>query len=323
MRLITPIFLGILMLSWSGVFALKGTSGVHQIVFNGVQISALEENGFTSMTIPLKRAGNLILIDAVVDSIEGNLIFDSGSSQLLLNAVYFRQNKNAGMQRSGGITGKLGAVGKAVVNNLWMADLEYSHLPADVADLGHIEQLRNARVLGLFGFSLFDGYEVVLDLENSIMELHTLDRNGNRTGDSAAPNFSMELPLKRHSGVLFIEARMAGRRGLYCIDTGAETNVLSNDLPSKMLSSLTVLRRIRLRGTGTQGAEALLCVMNDFDVSKRDFSGMKALITNLRHMKNAYGMEFDGMLGCEFLEKGVFHFNLTSNKLRINFAPTT
>lgn len=319
MRQVVTIIICLLLLSRPGVSAGGPVSGAHQITFAGAFLHLSEEIGFESMTIPLKRAGNLILIDAVVDSLEGNLIFDSGSSQLLLNAVYFRNQKNAGMQRSGGITGKLNSVGKAVVNNLWMADLEYRHLQADVADLGHIEQLRNARVLGLFGFTMFDGYEVVLDLENSIMELHMLDRNGARTGKSAVGAFCVELPFKREAGVLFIEARLAGRRGLYCIDTGAETNVLSNDLPSKMLNSLTVLRRIRLRGTGAQGAEALLCVMNDFSLSKHDFSGMQALITNLRHMKNAYGIEFDGMLGCDFLEKGVFHFNLANNKLGINF----
>lgn len=320
MRHFGAVFMCFLMLSGSVTIAGTPVSKAHEILFSGAVFQTSDAHEFKSMTIPLKRAGNLILIDAVVDSLEGNLIFDSGSSQLLLNAVYFRNRKNAGMQRSGGITGKLGPVGKAVVNNMWMADLQYSSLPADVADLGHIEQLRNARILGLFGFNLFDGYEVVLDLENSLLELYALDMNGSRTGNSAAGSYGVELPLKRHAGVLFIEARMAGRRGLYCIDTGAETNVLSNELPSKMLSSLTVLRRIRLRGTGTQGAEALLCVMNDFSMSKHDLSGMQTLITNLRHMKNAYGIEFDGMLGCDFLEKGVFHFNLASNKLGVNFG---
>jgi hypothetical protein len=310
----------ILILHCSTVFADEPESNIHSIEFTGARLIPADANSFESLTIPLKRAGNLILVDALVDSLEGNLIFDSGSSRVLLNAVYFRQKKKANMQRSGGITGAVTSVGKAEVNKLWISDLEYSELPADVADLGHIEQSRNAKVLGLFGFSLFDGFEVVLDLENSLLELHYLDRNGNRTGNSSPKSFGLELPLTRHSDVLFVEARMAGRRGLYCIDTGAETNVLSNDLPSKMLNSLTVLRRIQLRGTAKQGTEALLCVMNDFSMMKHDLSGMKALITNLRHMKNAYGIEIDGMLGCDFLEKGVFHFNLVTNKLGINFA---
>jgi len=320
MRSSSIVVFCLLILQYSVVFGGDTAPAVHLIEFSGARMIPSSENGFGSMTIPLKRAGNLILVDALVDSLEGNLIFDSGSSRVLLNAVYFRQKRTANMQRSGGITGAVGSVGNAMVNKLWISDLEYSELPADVADLGHIEQSRNAKVLGLFGFSLFDGFEVVLDLENSLMELHHLDRNGNRTENNSPKSFGLELPLTRHADVLFVEARLAGRRGLYCIDTGAETNVLCNGLPSKMLKSLTVLRRIQLRGTGTQGTEALLCVMNDFSIMKHDLSGMKALITNLKHMKMAYGAEIDGMLGCDFLEKGVFHFNLVQNKLGINFA---
>jgi len=46
---------------------------------------------FQSITIPLKRAGRLFLIEATIDDQEGNLVFDTGSSGLVLNKTYFRK----------------------------------------------------------------------------------------------------------------------------------------------------------------------------------------------------------------------------------------
>src|SRR3954454_17668013 len=44
----------------------------------------------TSCVIPFTRAGNLILIQATVDTMVGNFILDTGAPYLVLNITYFR-----------------------------------------------------------------------------------------------------------------------------------------------------------------------------------------------------------------------------------------
>ncbi len=46
-----------------------------------------------SGTIPFSKAGNLIVIQAMVDSITGNFILNTGAPGLILNATYFRHLK--------------------------------------------------------------------------------------------------------------------------------------------------------------------------------------------------------------------------------------
>lgn len=292
----------------------------HQIFITEARTIFDEDQEIASVTIPLKRAGNLMLVDALVDGLSGNLIFDTGSSRIVLNAIYFRQSRKINNQVSSGITGVSGSISQIGVDKLLISEIAYRDLVADVTDLGHIEKARNTKVLGLFGFSLFLEYEIVLDLQNSLLELHKIDYNGNRNKPEASVNFDLEIPIRQVSGIVFIEARMANKRCTFCIDTGAETNVLSNKLPSKILNSLTVLRRTRLRGTGSQSTEALYCLMNDFSIDEHRFSDMNALVTNLSHLTNVYGVFIDGMLGSDFLEKGVFSFNLTKNKIGVNFV---
>jgi len=292
----------------------------HQVLITEAHPVLDTDQEITSFTIPLKRAGNLMLVDALVDGLPGNLIFDTGSSRIVLNAIYFRQGRKVNNQVSAGVTGVSGPISQTGIDKILISEIEYRKLMADVTDLGHIEKARNTKVLGLFGFSLFAEYEIVLDLQKSQVVLHKIDYNGNRKMQEATVNFDLEIPITQVSGIVFIEARMANKRCTFCIDTGAETNVLSNKLPTKILNSLTVLRRTKLRGAGSQSTEALFCLMNDFSIGKHRFSDMNALVTNLSHMTYAYGFFIDGMLGNDFLEKGVFCFNLTKNKLGVNFV---
>ncbi|HHN48153.1 MAG TPA: hypothetical protein ENN08_04365 [Bacteroidales bacterium] len=56
-------------------------SGLHDLVkpAPGNLLQATDHNQL-SFTIPLKRAGKLILMEAVIDSISGNIILDTGSA---------------------------------------------------------------------------------------------------------------------------------------------------------------------------------------------------------------------------------------------------
>ncbi|NQX92801.1 MAG: hypothetical protein HRT74_11885 [Flavobacteriales bacterium] len=43
-----------------------------------------------TVDLPLIRAGKLLLIEAEVDGVKGNFIFDTGAPYLVLNETYFR-----------------------------------------------------------------------------------------------------------------------------------------------------------------------------------------------------------------------------------------
>lgn len=290
----------------------------HLLFIPDAVVGYAPDNTIESLTIPLKRAGNLILIDAKVDSTSGSLVFDTGSAMLVLNAIYFRNESRSGTHVSGGITGSMGKVDHTIIGKLWISEVQYKNMQADVTDLGHIESAKNTKILGLFGLGLLKNFEVVLDLQNNKLSLFRTDKNGIRnikTSDNVS--FDLEIPFQEVQDLIFIDARIAGKRCTFCIDTGAETNVLSSDLSSKILNTLTVLRRVKLRGTGSQSSEALYCQMNDFSIGTNSFNEMNVLVTDLTHMKEAFGVYIDGMLGSDFLEKGVFHFNHAKGKIGI------
>lgn len=275
-------------------------------------------NGVESVIIPLKRAGNLILMDALIDSLYGNLILDTGAEGIVLNSIYFRSKRRASSQMAGGITGTTGTVSQSKVGSLQISDLVFSNLDVNVSDLGHIESARNVKILGFFGLNLINNYEAVLDLRNNLLELHRTDQRGNRLNTASnLPRFDISIPATVSSDVLFIRGTINQRSLNFCIDTGAETNVLSSALPDRVLSTVSVFRRSTLKGAGSQNVEVVYGMMNDFAIGNNKISGMNSIITNLSAMGNFYKMPIDGMLGCDFFEKGVFYINIRKKNISI------
>lgn len=271
-----------------------------------------------TFTIPLKRAGKLILMEAVVDGISGNIILDTGSTSLVLNSMYFRHGRQQRGLVAGGITGSTGIISQSHVESMIISNMHFHDFESDITDLGHIEAARNIKILGFAGLCLFPEFEAVIDLHSSVMELHRLDYRGNRLAEpEKKPNYDIELPVRIESHIVFIDGLINKRKLTFCLDTGAESNVLSIHLPNRVLNTVSITRRANLRGAAAQQVEVLYGTMDDFSIGKQKFEGMNTIITNLNTMSHAYGTRIDGMLGCDFLEKGTFHINLKKKILGI------
>src|ERR1043166_9117166 len=74
-------------------------------------------NDSISAIIPFSRAGNLILVKAKADTIEGNFILDTGSPYLVLNLPYFRDypSELSTDEEQSGMNGAAGEVLQTIV----------------------------------------------------------------------------------------------------------------------------------------------------------------------------------------------------------------
>jgi predicted aspartyl protease len=276
-----------------------------------------------SVIIPLKRVGRLFLIEGKIDNLTGNFLFDTGAAQLVLNSTYFRKYLSVIESGGGGITGSTGGIQRTVIKKLDVGGLMYKEVNADVTGLGHIENRRGVKILGLFGVGMLKGLEMVIDINHNELRLYRLDRTGNRI--SARKNeFRADVTEKVefYHNILFVKARIGGKVLDFCLDTGAESNVLNSYAPKKVLSTVTILRRSDLMGVGSGEAEVLLGNLNDFVLGERAISNMQTIIASLDALSASYGYPIDGMLGYDFFEKGEICINLVKNELKISFTKT-
>ena len=282
-------------------------------------IGSVEPLGdFKSVTIPLKRAGRLFLLEARIGDQTGNFVFDTGASKLVLNRTYFRKDLTPVDEPAGGITGNIDGVFQTRVQKLELTELYYENLVADVINLGQIENRRGVKILGLFGMGLFRGLEMVIDLKRGELHLYRIDREGRRLStDSGRLKTDLTSSIKEAGGVVFVQACLGGKNLDFCLDTGAEANVLSNTTSEKVLGTVTITRRSGLTGSGSNESQVLYGTMTDFFLSKHPMHPMQTMITDLESLAMAYNYPLSGVLGYDFFEKGIVSINLVKKELGI------
>ncbi len=266
-----------------------------------------------NITIPLKRSGKLLLIEAEVDGVKGDFIFDTGAPYLVLNQTYFRTDTKSRNLSAGGITGGGDYQQSQQVKRLTMSGVEYLNLQADLTPLGHIEDARGVKILGLVGLNLFKAFEMEIDVRNNELYLRLTDDLGNVK--SATP-FKPDLvhPIKISNNAIFVDCSIAGKRLTYVLDTGAEINTLTVFCGKKVMETISIQGRSQLMGTGSQKVEVLYGSISALNIGVIAFANMRTLLTDMGDMSGSYGMVVDGILGYDFLDRG---------RLRVNFIKKT
>ena len=274
---------------------------------------------FDSLNIPLKRAGRLFLIEAKIDGQIGNLIFDTGACDLLLNRTYFKDYRKIGTQDSRGITGNVDAVEKILIENLRFFDMEFKELKVDISNLSHLENRAGVKILGLIGFNLIKNFEIVIDGNNNLLQLFKVDKNGDRvkTKNSLKPDCIQKIDF--FNNVLFLTAKIKEKKLRFCFDTGAEINSISSFCPKKVLSGIKIKGRTMLRGAGTKEFEVIHGIIENFEFESNQIENMQTIIVDLEPLNLVYGIDIDGVLGYNFLSQGIISINFVKKEFGISF----
>lgn len=272
-----------------------------------------------SITLPIKRAGRLLMVEANIDGEAGNFIFDTGATSVVLNKTYFREHVVNDNLKSNGITGDVDKVEGITIDRITISDLSFKRVTANLANLGHIENRRGIKILGLFGFNLLRNFEIVIDINNGNMHLYKIDKKGNRlrTGPVFKPDYIQKFEVSHN--VVFVKGMIAGKDLRFCFDTGAETNVISTSAPKTVLQTVSITRKSSLQGAGSTSNQVLFGTMNDFIFGSTQLAPMETIISSMDNLNDAYEVHIDGMLGFNFLTKGIICINFEKNLFGISF----
>lgn len=292
--------------------------------FCSQQITITETIESDVIHIPLIRAGKLLLIEAKIDDKIGNFIFDTGSAGLVLNSTYFRDYVKTFNSISQGITGSIGSTHSITIDSICFGDLIYRNERTDLVDLSHIENSRGIRVYGLIGFSHLRNFEVVIDIQNSQLTLFRVDRKGNKMNKNDEHLFKPDIveTIEESNNVVFFTGHIAGKPVKLCFDTGAEISSISNSLPRSILSTISITRRKSLIGASAVRRDVLFGIINDFKLGSKSYYGMEAIITNLSSLESVYDKKFGGIVGYDFLSKGIVSINIRKKQMGICYYNT-
>jgi predicted aspartyl protease len=274
-----------------------------------------------TIIIPIKRVKNLIVVEAAIDTVVGNFIIDTGSPLLVLNSTYFRNTYAHDTKLAANATGSAATLMQTTVSSLRIKELFFEKIQADISDLGHIENKRGIKILGLLGVKLFLEYEMIIDQHKGILYLRkpiaSAKQNQSALDTVLKTAPILKIPFELNKNIILVNATVGEKVLTFCVDTGAETNALSNTLPTKVLQNFQVARRTVMLGTGGSRTEVLLGSLNELTVGDKKFLNMPAAITRLEMLGEGYGRTLHGILGNPFLVKGIISINFVTKEIAL------
>lgn len=276
---------------------------------------------FETLIIPIKRINRLLVVEARVDTLVGNFIIDTGAPGLVLNNTYFRKYWiSSDFIASNAASTSSGPVRNTWVNELELKELRLEQLKARLTELGHIENQTNTRILGLLGVSILKSFTVTIDLQQNVLILQRTDKAGQSKHElenlkGKTPHNKSVFKLVNNS--ILLPAHIAGKKLLFCLDTGAETNVISSTAPQKALATFRVARRSVLLGTGGASVEVLAGKLEKITIGSVAYYNMNTIVSNLEGLGQAYGESIHGMIGFDLLTKGIISINFVKKELSI------
>ena len=274
----------------------------------------------SSCIIPFNRAGNLILIKATADTMEGNFILDTGSPYLVLNMVYFRNYPATASsdEYQTSVSGTSEAIMKTTVRNFSFGSLRYYWEKADLVDLGHIENSKGVKILGLIGLSLLQQCEVIIDYTKSLIYIHRIGKKETKTYKSEQlldKSSYSTIPISIVNEKIIAKTEMEGKKLQFVLDSGSETNILDSRLSEKIFQHVDITGRLNIRGTGNSITEALQGNLKGMKMGTEDMGSIPVLITNLEKTCFSSGDCINGVLGLEFLPLQKIGFNFVTRKM--------
>ena len=266
--------------------------------------------------IPFTLVGQLIMVQAKVDTVTGYFMVDTGSEMLVLNKAYFRAGPDGRAVAAVGNTGMVNAVVEQKVDSLRLEQLVMQDINAHLVDLHHIELKKNVRMIGILGYNVYKNFEVFIDFQNRVIVLTRVNRQGIRIDTLApyeVPYDSLDFDLRHH--LIVVEAKINSVKLDMILDSGAELNLIDRRVNRKVLEKFTIIKRVNLLGVGKQEVEVLAGVMNEVECGRQYSEKMNTLLTSLDEINTSFNIKVEGVLGYEFLKKRRVLINYQKRKL--------
>jgi predicted aspartyl protease len=277
------------------------------------------EGSISKLTLPMKRAGNLLLIELTVDDQQGNFILDTGAPHLVLNKTYFRNYQSYGAVFASGITGTTGQGDQIRIEQLDMGGISFRSVDADRINLNHLEEKKGIKILGLLGLNLFKYLELQINLAEGTVTLYRINKKGLPIElDSLHVQGARHvLDMENEQGLLILNSKIKNKNVRFYLDTGAESCVLHSGANKKVFESFDVKNTRKLYGAGGKTLEVVSGYLNNIEIGSIRLRRIPVTVANLNGLSGVYQTRIDGMLGYEFLAAGIVSINQYTNQIMI------
>ncbi len=203
--------------------------------------------------IPFKKIGKLIAVEVMVDGLKRTFLLDSGSPKVVINSHYRSKPKET-LTSVNGVNGNVSSMDIEIVKEIEFFGITMKNQKVLTSDMSHIEKSKGVdfQLYGLIGYEMIKDYDLLFDYKNSKLilikpeyfeEFKRLNLSDNKF-DKVSIELSKHIPV--------FEAQIGNEMYNFGLDSGAEANLISSQLLSKLSNEIINQEKSSLRGIGKE-----------------------------------------------------------------------
>ncbi len=266
----------------------------------------IEKNTTNVISVPFSLAGNLIVVDVIVNGSKQKFLLDSGSPLVVMNSVHLSENNEKTKKISSlmqGATGSINSMDIAKIDKLEFAGIEIRNQEIITLDLSHLENELETKIYGLIGYEILKDYDLLFDYKNKELTLINPDYFDQYKKKELLNSKLSIIPLELSSHIPVFKAKIGNTEYSFGIDCGAETNLMDDKLLPAMTKFLKHTEKDILLGADKNSTDVTIGLIKTIYIGKNKYKNVATVFNDMSQLNNGYKLKLDGLMGYELLSK--------------------
>lgn len=261
-------------------------------------------------TTSAKLVKGFILVEAQVDDHKGLFVLDTGAPGLILNQRYYKGRPCEEFTASGLSDGF--SLNQIQLKRFKWLSIKKRNTKVHTIDLSNLEHRTGRKIEGLIGYDVIKKYELLIDYEQSIVQLFPAKKSLFRKNKKAL----LEVPIHFKAHLPVISLNINDQEFQLGIDSGAENNIIHNGkMSSENKREMVRIRKHEVRGLDKKIRQAHVVKFSGTSIRHHELDDMPFLLMDASYLKNNPDLQLDGLLGFPFLNRGRVSINYYTHKL--------
>ena len=272
-------------------------------------------------TLPFELQDRLIVVNATINGVNGNYLFDTGAQITVLNSTRFSDDDIETFElnhaQPSGAGGTMNEVRATRGLELEWSGIRMEGLMAAVTDLSHLEKnIGGIEVKGIIGFNVLEKFQMHFDYANQEITLLALDSNGDPLDNpfTAQPEQSIDFEMAGHIPVFPVE--IGGLELLMGLDSGAAGQMIFTRHRDSLDNQYEFIETSELKGADLNVQKGDVVRIPSTTISELSYPDMTYRFNDLA-AHHGQAMPFDGLLGYEFLQNRPTALNLRKQQIMV------
>ncbi len=267
--------------------------------------------------IPFTMAGNLVLIEAMLDGEKRSFILDSGAPILILNSKY-TSNQDSSQQTissAKGVGGSISGMDIKEIDSFNLNRIKLINQSLVSIDISHLEEALDTEIHGLIGFEIIKDYDLIIDYQSMLIYLVLPSEMTSFLTSKYGEKSLVKVPFKMEGHIPVIESKIGNEIYSFGLDTGAESNLLDDDLFDSTKQFCSELTTDELTGADKKVSVINKGEINKMEIGDKSFENVTTVYSDISHINEGYNLTIDGLIGYPILSQQISVLSFSTNEI--------